>query len=308
MYTDLFLALADPRNQPPHAITAALAYVFCPTAARWWLNGARPTPAYDPVWHALTRRSEGKTLKETLIEYGMETLVDEMRSYVTSVEQYRARLPYLHAPETLPTFPGVTLDPVKRSLCSRALQEHFGGEWRNLTEYVRAWAFLIQDWERGAKLEAEGENTSLHFSLMTLAFTLPGSKKPVYFPAWMWTRKQNYSIRLVIGLFVLNLYEQDELRFGLTLLAGPDGDQPFPRQPDIFACEYASGRTSPPDTRLTVEQLTETVKNLYMMARDGHAPPLGVLQGGEKCRLCGYRSLCWTGMSLNQLSPLVFGR
>lgn len=306
MYTDLFLALADERNQPPHAVTAALAYTFCPAAARWWLNGAKPTPVYDPVWHAMQDRSGGATLKDMLLRYDLELLVDDVRSYIAAVEQYRPRVPHIPAPETMPVFPGVTIDPVKRGICSRALQDHFGGDWRNLIEYVRTWAFLIQDWQRGAGLEDGQTNAALQLAQVTLALTLPGSKKPVFFPAWMWTRKKENALRFVIGCFVADVYEQDQLRIGLLMNAGLAGEKALPRIPDLFVLEYRSGRASPPDVRLSVEQLTETIKRLYRIADDGDCPPLGILHGGGRCRYCGYQLICWEGAGIKDPTEIAF--
>ena len=105
MHTDLFLALANNKNARGHPILAALAYAFCPAAARWWLAGAEPQPPFDPTWQALADLSSGGTLAEHLTRYGFPNLLDEMKRYVEEVQAYRLQHK-VQAPETLPTFRG----------------------------------------------------------------------------------------------------------------------------------------------------------------------------------------------------------
>ncbi|MBT3390124.1 MAG: hypothetical protein HN413_06905, partial [Chloroflexi bacterium] len=90
MYTDLFLALKDAQNPRGHPILAALAYVFCPAAARWWLAGADPAEPFDPVWQSLSDLAAGEeTLKDALKRYGFEGLMEQVKTYIGQVESYR---------------------------------------------------------------------------------------------------------------------------------------------------------------------------------------------------------------------------
>ena len=93
MYTDLFLALLNRKNARGHPILSAMLYAFCPTAAHWWMVGADPTPPFDPVWKSLEDLATGETLLEFLIKYDFENLIEEVRTYIHEVEEYRRQHP-----------------------------------------------------------------------------------------------------------------------------------------------------------------------------------------------------------------------
>ena len=80
MYTDLFLAMLNPKNARGNPILSALVYTFCPAAARWWLVGADPTPPFDLVWKSLEDLSSGGTLLEFFIKYDFVSLIEEIRA------------------------------------------------------------------------------------------------------------------------------------------------------------------------------------------------------------------------------------
>jgi len=93
MHTDLFAALQDKENPRGHPILAALGYLFCPTAARWWLAGVDPVIPFDPLWQVLEDRVSGSSLKAALSSYGFADLLDVAQTYVNQVDAWRDRHP-----------------------------------------------------------------------------------------------------------------------------------------------------------------------------------------------------------------------
>jgi hypothetical protein len=234
MYTDLFLAIKDPQNPRGHPLLAALLYAFCPAAARWWLAGAEPDKVFDPIWQALTDQAEGGTLKEVLTSYGFETLLADVKQYVEQVEAFRRLHPGIAAPERLPTFDGGHLELAKRFGLQEAIAK-LGGRWENFFTYIRAWAFLVSDWEAEMRFFNAPD-----LARSQLMLNLPGIRRPVRFPAWIWLDQVGHGARVVIGLLVRGR-EQDELRFALARLAGPEGDKPWPVQPEVWALDREGG-------------------------------------------------------------------
>ena len=175
MYTDLFLAMLNPKNARGNPILSALVYTFCPAAARWWLVGADPTPPFDPVWKSLEDLSSGGTLLEFLIKYDFDSLIEEIRTYIREVEEYRRQHNNLRAPELMPLFRGGNISMSRRYGSQNAIN-NLGGDWRNLFIYVRTWAFLSQDW-RAAMLIGRDAGYSLNAEKVCL--TLPGVRLPV---------------------------------------------------------------------------------------------------------------------------------
>ena len=169
MYTDLFLALLNRDNARGHPILSALVYVFCPTAARWWLVGADPIPPFDPVWKSLEDLTSGGTLLEFLAKYDLDNLTEEIRAYIHEVEEYRRQHP-VDAPELMPTFRGGKI-PVSRRYGSQNAIQHLGGDWRNLFIYVRTWAFLSQDWRISMQIERD---SGYSLTGEKVCLTLPG--------------------------------------------------------------------------------------------------------------------------------------
>jgi hypothetical protein len=295
MYTDLFSALKDSHNPRGHPLLAALLYSFCPAAARWWLAGAEPEHVFDPLWQALSDRARGGTLKETLAGYGFETLLSDARVYVEQVEAFRRLHPGVAAPELLPTFDGGHLELAKRFGLKDAFDK-LGKRWENFFAYIRAWAFLVSDWE--AEMRFFGAPDLLECRLM---LSLPGIRRPVRFPAWAWREQVGQGTRLVIGLLVKGR-EQDQLRIALARLAGPEGEKPWPVQPEIWAIDRESGKAEPFDSHLPTEQLAPSLNRLAELAREGPYPPLAALSSPERCRSCGYTAQCYASA---ELSPLA---
>src|SRR5689334_19788573 len=105
MYTDLFMALLNRNNARGHPILSAMLYAFCPTAARWWLVGADPVLPFDPIWKSLEDLASGETLHDFLIKYGFDNLMEDIRTYIREVEEYRKQHA-VRSPELMPIFRG----------------------------------------------------------------------------------------------------------------------------------------------------------------------------------------------------------
>ncbi|MEJ2710652.1 MAG: hypothetical protein P8074_23775 [Anaerolineales bacterium] len=295
MYNDLFLALQEPHNPRGHPLLAALLYAFCPAAARWWLAGADPDPAFDPLWQALSDLAGGRTLKEALSGYGFETLLADARQYVEQVEAFRRLHPGVAAPELLPTFGGGHLELAKRFGLREAINR-LGGRWENFFAYVRAWAFLVSDWEAEMRFFGTPD-----LACRQLMLTLPGIRRPLRFPAWVWFDRLGHAERVVIGLLVKG-GEQDELRFALARLAGPEGDAPWPAPPEVWAMDRESGKAEPVDPHLPLEGAAPLVSRMAELAKQGPYPPLAAFSSPERCRSCGFSAQCFNNV---ELSPLA---
>jgi hypothetical protein len=281
--TDLFTALLEKRNPRGHPILAALLHAFCPAAARWWLAGADPLLPFDPLWQALEDLVSGKTLKETISNYGFESLVDVAQTYVDQVDAWRDRHPGIHAPELLPTFPGGRIE-MSRRFGHRAGIRKFGSRWENFFAYVRAWAFVVRDWEGAMRFP-----NPPRFSQVQLALTLPGIRRPVYFPAWSWMGQIQGARRVVIGL----IGNQNQLRLGIARRAGLMGDKPWPSTPEVWALDGINGTADHFDDHLPEDMLPGVVEQLADAAQKGPHPPLGALNGAGLCTDCGFRSQCF---------------
>jgi hypothetical protein len=287
MYTDLFTALLDKENPRGHPLLAALLYVFCPAAARWWQAGADPVIPFDPLWRALEDLVSGRTLKEALSSYGFEDLLDIAQTYVGQVDAWRSRHPGICAPELLPTFSGGRIE-MSRRFGLRAAIRKFGDRWDNFFAYVRAWAFVVPDWEAHMRFSSPP-----HFSRMRLAFTLPGFRRPVFYPVWAWLDQVENSGRVVIGLLV-TANNQDQIRLGLAGRANLGGDKPWASTPEVWALERGMGRADHFDERLPQDDLPHVVEQLAKVAKSGLHPPTEALRGSEQCTGCGFRTQCYT--------------
>ncbi len=294
MYTDLFLALLNRRNARGHPLLSAMLYSFCPTAARWWLAGADPTPPFDPVWKSLEDLSTGGTLLEFLTRYGFENLLDEVRSYVHEVEQYRKQYSF-PSPERMPAFRGGNISMSRRYGSQNAIH-HLGGDWRNLFIYVRTWAFLLRDWRIAMQIERD---SGCSFKAEKVCLTLPEVRVPVEFDTWVWQIPVGHVTETKIGSLVCN-GEQDQLRFSLLRLCTTQGKQPWPNTPAIVALDRETGEARYFDQLLANRDLEKMVKSLSNLAKTGPHPPLIALRQPSICKQCGYQQLCFTRNHISQ--------
>jgi len=294
MYTDLFLALLDDHNPRGHPILAALLYAFCPAAARWHLAGADPVLPFDPLWQAMTDLEKGETLKDALLRYGFGDLLDAARTHVDEVAAYRHLHPDVLAPETSPFFPGGRLELAQRFGLSDAIKR-LGGDWQNFFAYLRAWAFILPDWEENIRFFAAPE-----FSLASLMLILPGVRRAIRYRAPFWIARKGHAVRMVIGLPV-NDREQDQLRFSLMQRASLAGDKAMPRTPEVWAADR-SGFAEPFDAKLPGEALPDLIGRLAKAAGENFHLPMIALQTPSKCRWCGYQAQCYAKGELTLLA------
>ena len=296
MYTDLFLAMLNSKNARGNPILSALLYSFCPRAAGWWLTGVDPTPPFDPVWKSLEDLSTGKTLLEFLIQYGFETLLDEIRSYVREVEVYRNQHGNLQAPELMPLFRGGNI-PISRRYGTQNAIQNLGGDWRNLFIYVRTWAFLSHDWRSAMQI---GRDTGYVLKAEKVCLTLPPDvRMPVQFDTWVWQVSVGHVTETRIGSLIPN-GEQDQLRFSLLNRCTTLGKQPWSNTPVIYALDRTTGESKLFDPLLANRDLDKTVMSLSNLAKKGPHPPLNALQKPSICKQCGYQQVCFTRNHISQ--------
>ena len=287
MYTDLFLALLNPKNARGHPILSALVYTFCPAAARWWLAGADPTPPFDPVWQSLQDLTSGGTLLDHLIRYGFDNLIDDVREYVKEVEVYRKQHP-VPAPELGPLFRGGKIDMARRFGSQNAIT-NLGGAWSNLFIYVRTWAFLTHDWRIGMRIDSDSDYA---LSGEKVSLVLPIARLPVEFDTWIWKVPVGHVMETKIGLLVSRM-EQDQLRFSLLRRCNSSSKQPWPNTPTIFALDRESGEAKHFDQTLSNKDLEHVVQTLSNLAKSGPHLPLNALRQPSICKNCGYQHLCF---------------
>ena len=288
--------MLNPKNARGHPILSALVYTFCPAAARWWLAGANPTPPFDPVWKSLEDLSTGKTLLEFLTQYGFENLLDEIRSYIREVEEYRRQHSNLQAPELLPFFRGGKI-PVSRRYGSQNAIHNLGGDWRNLFIYVRTWAFLSHDWRIAMQIERDSGYT---LKAEKVCLTLPPDvRMPVQFDTWVWQVPVGHVTETRIGSLVSN-GEQDQLRLSLLRRSTTLGKQPWSNTPAIFSLDRETGDANHFDQLLDDKDLEKMVASLANLAKKDKHPPLNALCQPSICKRCGYQQLCFEGNFISQ--------
>lgn len=295
MYTDLFLALLNRKNARGHPILSAMLYAFCPTAARWWLVGADPTPPFDPIWKSIDDLSTGGTLLEFLIKYEFDSLIEEIRTYIREVEEYRRQNNNLRAPELMPLFRGGKISMSRRYGSQNAIN-NLGGDWRNLFIYVRTWAFLSQDWRINMQIERD---SGYQLTGEKVCLTLPGLNLPVQFDTWVWQVPVGHVTETKIGSLVSN-GDQDQLRFSLLRRCTTLGKQPWSNTPAVFALDRENGEAKHFDQVLANRDLEKMVESLSNLAKKGPHPPLNALRQPSICKQCGYQQLCFERNFISQ--------
>ena len=277
--TDLWEALQHPKNPRGHPILAALLYAFCPAAAGWWMAGAVPEPGPDPVREALRDLAAGKSLRQALKDRGFEAILEEAPRYVRAVEAFRRAHPGIRAPEASAFFAEAydRLPLSKRFGLTEAVRP-LGG-WDGFYEYLRAFAFLVDDWARGAGFREPAVETA------ELAISLPGIRRPAYLPALVFAEGP----REVIGLLTAD--GAQDLRFPLATRADR-ADGRWRGRPEVWGLS-PDGEARPYRPWIADEALPDLVGDLARAAREGPWPPLGALRGGMGCAGCGFRALCF---------------
>jgi hypothetical protein len=308
MQTDLFLTLLDDHNPRNHPILAALLYIYCPAAARWWLAGADPVPVFDPVWQALIDRATGQTLSTVLKSYGLEDLGSEIRTFIQRVDACRRHTPGIPAPECANTFNGWVLDKDQLHGKSPAIQ-HLGGKWEHLLVYVHTWVFLIPDWKTAMRYAQMPELQPTKLSLIA-----PGIRKPVQWPVWQWALKSGSNVRVNLGmLMAVDPNHPNQILFSLAQAGQRQGDKPWPVQPELWALNRMDGTGRSFRSRLPDQPgIGEIIVNLAEISKNGPYSPLRALESPTRCRFCGFKAQCWIKLekanhNTSRLSSLALG-
>jgi hypothetical protein len=303
--TDLFCALLDKNNAGSrgHPIFAALLYAFCPMAAKWWLNGADPIVPYDVVWEAAADFASGISLKDALERREVADLLGHAKKYIKEVEKRRKTHPY-RSSELSPLFTGEEIEVTARAGYQAAFDKHFGGNWRNVLRYVRAWALTIPDWRGDAGIQP-GED-EYKFTSFSVALSVPRlNRRTLEWPAWGWRVKKGYAQRIVMGMMV-NDNLQDQIRFALATTSNgyfvdrPQKDKerrevvPWEVVPHVYSLDRQVGWARPLNALFDVEKLVAAIPSIAAVAEKGACPPLGALSNYKKCEHCGFENLCFT--------------
>jgi hypothetical protein len=290
MLADLWTDLLNPGNRRGQAVLAAILYVFCPAAARWWLAGADPVIPFDPLREAYRMRESGRTLREVLDGWGLGELTGHARKFVEQVEAFRDQNQHRHltAPELLPTFLGGRLPVADRHGLAAAF-ENIGG-WQNFYPFVRVWAFSLRDWQTALGWPAIRRFERLEIT--TTAF----SKGPLQITVWSMAGPE---------------------RTALGLLAGPGGRGAWcaeiishclgPGSVDNLFLLFETGQVQRVEARFGVEAIQKLIERSAGLARNGPFLPMNALNDPSSCRRCGFNHLCWENGGKG-LTPIAVAR
>ncbi len=315
-HTDLFRAIGDEKNAGSrgHPVFSALLYAFCPMSAKWWLNGADPFIPYDVVWEAASDFASGITLKDALEKKReVPDLLGHVKKYIDVVTAYRKNHPY-RSSELSPLFTGEEIEVTARAGYQAAFDKHFGGDWRNVLRFVRAWAFTIPDWRGDSEIQPG--KYEYKFESVSVAFSVPRlSRRTLEWPAWNWRVKNGYALRIVLGMMA-NDNLQDQLRFALaTKSNGYFGDvaedgkakrrvMPWEVTPQVYSFERQAGWAKPLNARFDVEKLVACIPDVAAIAEKSACLPLAALSHYKKCEHCGFQAMCFTRD--RDVTPLVY--
>lgn len=300
MSKDLFIVAKEMHGRSNPIVTALL-YAYCPAAAHWYVRNGPVEEVFDIVWKALEDYATGKTLADCLTEYGLASVIPDIKHYVEQVELFRRRQTHsVPAPETTMLFKSG-----KRADSTFGLQsqlENLGGSWNNVLEYVRVWAYVMRDWKSSMKLRL-GENVTREFKQFTVSLSAPGvhSRLRVHFPVWGWEVVVGRVKSVYLGLLVSER-RQDALRFALVNNCDLAGDKGWPddQRPYVYALDRLTGETEYMNLAVDHEYALRMVMPMYRAARIGPNLPLAALHHRAHCLGCGYRKICF-GEKSNQL-------
>lgn len=164
-----------------------------------------------------------------------------------------------------------------------------GGDWRNLFVYVRIGAYLSQDWRIGMNIARE---TDYVLSGEKVSLSLPTTRIPVQFDAWVWRVSVGQAMEIKIGVLTAR-GEQDQLLFSLLRRSSPAGEQPWPNIPTVYGLDRETGEAQPFYQTLREKDLERTVQSLAEIAKNGPYPPLHAIRQPGVCKICGYKNLCY---------------
>ena len=289
MSKDIFI-LAKQMAGMQNPIVSALLYDFCPAAAHWYVRGAEPDEVFDVVWKAFKDYATGKKFRAIIEEYGLTTMIPEMRRYMAAVEECRSRYS-----KDGPS-PEITHDLGATFSSQFGLQSqlnHLGGTLGELKHYIRVWRFLMSDWKSCMKMDQKTTSQRI-FQLFTVSLSAPGivqSNLRVQMPVWGWEVRIGQARRVYLGLLVSDR-KQHPLRFALIHGSDRADEKKWPNngRPDLWALDRDTGVAEPIIVRS--EAILTMIPRWHDEAQFGRNRPVG-LDDKETCRFCGYRTLCY---------------
>ncbi len=270
------------QNPAGHPLVLGIWGAWCPVAAWWWRAGVRPENYTPPAFiRAVDDYSRGGTLREYLVRYGLEQLIEDARKYIEEVKVARQRLPHIAAPELLPTFPGGKL-PLERRFGIQRELEKFGGE-REFFEYVRVWGFVIRSWAKGLPFAA------LDLGRVTALLFVPGFT-PLRLEVWAWVRKDRPDVPYVL----FSIHPAISAITAIMYALRSPKERPWPYQPQIWAGN-AQGEISPLHLKLPFEAIHQWLAQLgTRITKLKRAPlPLNALTDEEACKICPFQNVCF---------------
>jgi len=286
---DIFI-LAKQMTGKQNPIVSALLYDFCPAAAHWYVRGAEPDEVFDVVWKAFEDYATGKKFRAVMEEYGLTTMIPEMRKYMAAVEECRSRYSKDGASPELTHDLGATFNS-QFGLQNQLNQ--LGGTLGELKHYVRVWRFLMGDWKTCMKMDQKNTSQRI-FQLFTVSLSAPGvvqSNLRVHMPVWGWEVRIGQVRRVYLGLLVSN-QKQHPLRFALVHGADRADEKKWPNsgRPDLWSLDRDTGAAEP--IIVKSEAILNLIPRWHDEAQYGRNRPVG-LDDKETCHFCGYRTLCY---------------
>jgi hypothetical protein len=300
---DLFSAILDADTPRDHPAPSALLYSYCPAAAGWWKFGARAAPpSYDVAWHVLTDYVTGVNLKSVLESYGVGSLLGKIKNYLGAVSGVRREHPALQAPELLPIYDLVKTETRDRFGLQDSLRDHFGGDWRNVFEYARIWAFIVPDWTIQI-LHHGGAESSIQ--QQELVFRMPHEPVPIRFPAFVWRSRIQRTDQPRIG-FVSGGAVPDQVRCIVGLLSAPNDAHEWGTTPLIYILDPITGKVKPFKSAVPTGRMVEILRGLARAGKSGPYPPLAALNDPVRCRPCPFNNQCLNSQNVLSEIPLRF--
>jgi len=289
------MAIQAARHNPrTHPAVVGLWRLWCPVAAAWFTGGADPIPQYVP--HPLIRAVEDyasdpeTTLKERLEQYGLSKMLPGLKKYIDDVKTARQRLPHIHAPELLPTFPGGLIPLDMRMGIGREIAA-FGGEDAVL-EYVRIWAYVIDDWRSQMPFPQDQNDIRLLDAIVPFA----GWRRPLALPVWAWVSPGRNT---PWALFSPPAYP---VHVALLHEAQSAGKTLWPNLPQIYE-GTREGLMNPAIPSVEARALLTWLNSMGKRPPyPGEAAPAVILHP-HRCEVCPFRHMCFDDMKGSTWTP-----
>ncbi len=246
------------------------------------------SPDYDVAWHVLDDYATGSTLKTALEKYELANLIDPIKEYLEEVRLIRAEYPALRAPELLPIYELVKAPAADRFHIQKQIHQYFGGDWKNVFEYARIWAFVLPDWTLQIRDRQKGDWS---IGREELFIRLPGFDGHISFPAFVWNSSDGNLKSPSIG-FLADSALPDPVRFLLGSFSAPGEGRQWECLPRIFALDRRTGQATLLESSEAGERLIQALDQLASAAQIGPYLPLASWKEPGQCQHCLFRDPC----------------